>query len=330
VGELLFRRLDADGDGKLTQAELRRAPQALRKFDLNEDEFLDLTELLAFAGLGSRPGVIRAKVDEAGEASDVKLRLDVGAKAQAPIIEGKSAKSIRLVPASAPNGLHRLTSAEGHWSITFRTRKTVPDVRSASEFLVSQFKTALGDRSALTKADLEQDPTLSGLLELFRYADRNADNQLSLVELEDYLKLVELGMRAQIWIKVSDRGWNPFHVLDADGDERLSYQELAQAPNLLAGDAPEAKGLPEQFQLTFGGPVVASWGGVPIPAIVKRPRSGTPGAPKGPRWFQAMDRNGDGVVSPREFVGPPEVFQKLDANGDGVISAEEAARAEGR
>jgi hypothetical protein len=43
-----------------------------------------------------------------------------------------------------------------------------------------------------------------------------------------------------------------------------------------------------------------------------------------------MDRNGDGVVSPREFVGPPEVFRKLDTDGDGLISAEEAARTEDR
>jgi hypothetical protein len=43
-----------------------------------------------------------------------------------------------------------------------------------------------------------------------------------------------------------------------------------------------------------------------------------------------MDRNGDGVISPWEFVGPPEVFRKLDSNGDGVISPDEAARAGGR
>jgi hypothetical protein len=40
-----------------------------------------------------------------------------------------------------------------------------------------------------------------------------------------------------------------------------------------------------------------------------------------------MDRNGDGVISPREFLGPPELFRKLDADGDGAISPAEAARA---
>jgi hypothetical protein len=42
-----------------------------------------------------------------------------------------------------------------------------------------------------------------------------------------------------------------------------------------------------------------------------------------------MDRNEDGGVSPREFLGPPELFRKLDADGDGVITPEEARRAPG-
>jgi Ca2+-binding EF-hand superfamily protein len=49
-----------------------------------------------------------------------------------------------------------------------------------------------------------------------------------------------------------------------------------------------------------------------------------------PAWFRALDRNGDGVISPREWLGPPEAFRKLDRDGDGVISADEAARAGAR
>jgi Ca2+-binding EF-hand superfamily protein len=214
--------------------------------------------------------------------------------------------------------------------MAFRTTQTVPDARSAREFLVAQFKAALGDRPALGKADLEQDPGLSGLLELFRYADRNGDDRLTLAELEDYLRLVELGMRAQVWVRVTDRGRNPFHFLDSDGDGRLSYRELTRAANLMHPDAAEVIGLPLQFHLSFGGPPVKSWGGVPIPAAAKRPRPTVADASLAPPWFRAMDRNGDGVISPWEFIGPPEVFRKLDLNGDGVITPDEAARAGSR
>jgi hypothetical protein len=41
-----------------------------------------------------------------------------------------------------------------------------------------------------------------------------------------------------------------------------------------------------------------------------------------------MDRNGDGDVSPGEFLGTPEQFRRIDADGDGLIDADEAERAD--
>jgi Ca2+-binding EF-hand superfamily protein len=38
-----------------------------------------------------------------------------------------------------------------------------------------------------------------------------------------------------------------------------------------------------------------------------------------------MDRNQDGDVSRREFLGTAESFQKLDQDGDGLIDTKEAA-----
>jgi hypothetical protein len=38
-----------------------------------------------------------------------------------------------------------------------------------------------------------------------------------------------------------------------------------------------------------------------------------------------MDRNGDGFVSRREFIGTRAAFDRLDRDRDGLISPEEAA-----
>jgi hypothetical protein len=39
-----------------------------------------------------------------------------------------------------------------------------------------------------------------------------------------------------------------------------------------------------------------------------------------------MDRNRDGDVSRREFLGSDEEFRRIDSDGDGLISVEEAER----
>ena len=44
----------------------------------------------------------------------------------------------------------------------------------------------------------------------------------------------------------------------------------------------------------------------------------------GPLWFHKMDRNGDGDVSRKEWLGTEEAFNEIDTDGDGLISAEEA------
>src|SRR5262249_31954097 len=73
----------------------------------------------------------------------------------------------------------------------------------------------------------------------------------------------------------------------------------------------------------------ASFGPLPLVAAPSTVQGAVPApARKGPPWFQAMDRNGDGFVSPQEFLGPPELFRRLDLDGDGLLSAEEAWRAE--
>src|SRR5258707_1105315 len=40
-----FRKLDTDGDGKLSKAELQKAPELFEELDLNKDGYLDPAEV---------------------------------------------------------------------------------------------------------------------------------------------------------------------------------------------------------------------------------------------------------------------------------------------
>jgi Ca2+-binding EF-hand superfamily protein len=322
LADVLMRHLDTDRDGKISVSELKQAPRLIERFDADDDEALDRAELLAFAAPG-RP-MTSARVKPAVGVADAVLRVSLGAKTQSATIEGKGAKRLRLTAPAFARHTYQLHGPASGWLATFLAARAGPDMRAANGFILAQFEGALGGRSSLAKADLE-DPTVSGMGELFRFADRDGDGKLTASELKAYLELVRMGVQTQTWVRVTERGRSLFNLLDADGDGRLSYRELARAANRLNGIATLPAVIPWQVQVSFGGPAVPSWGGVPLPAP-RRPRPGGGSAPNAPRWFQAMDRNGDGVLSPREFVGPPELFRRLDADGDGVITVEEAVR----
>ncbi|HEY4259834.1 MAG TPA: hypothetical protein VGM98_06735, partial [Schlesneria sp.] len=47
----------------------------------------------------------------------------------------------------------------------------------------------------------------------------------------------------------------------------------------------------------------------------------------GPIWFQRWDRNNDGDITWREFLGPRDAFEQLDADRDDLIDPKEAEAA---
>src|SRR5262249_17794218 len=138
-------------------------------------------------------------------------------------------------------------------------------------------------------------------------------------------------------LTVSENSQVLFNMLNANSNGRLSQRELRNAWNRVSSLDPEGTGvierssIPRQYalQLSQG---VSNGAGRLAPAVVARPVGDRmpqqPGAAGGPLWFRKMDRNGDGDVSRREWLGSKEDFEKIDTDGDGLISLEEAQKAD--
>src|SRR5262249_7126444 len=128
-----------------------------------------------------------------------------------------------------------------------------------------------------------------------------------------------------------------FELLDADGDGRLSLREMRNAVRLIEELDRDGDGLvsrteiPRCSTLTFRlGPAAEGRSYPRTPYLrltldgdsVRGRQDTDPG--KGPAWFRKMDRNRDGDVSRREFLGTDAQFRAIDTDGDGLISLAEA------
>ena len=113
-----------------------------------------------------------------------------------------------------------------------------------------------------------------------------------------------------LFVAPQPRGW--FEWLDADQDGQRGLAELRNAGKRLGNLTPRQA----DYSLTLLPGVVAEYG-----VRLRRPEGRKS---RGPAWFAAMDRNGDGFVSRAEWLGTDEAFDELDRDGDGLISPEES------
>jgi Ca2+-binding EF-hand superfamily protein len=201
------------------------------------------------------------------------------------------------------------------------------DWEQATTALAARFKELAKDTGSVERKQLENQPAL---VAFFDFADRNADGKVDAAEVGAALKALAPVARCRVDVAFNDLGNGLFELLDQNGDGRLSPRELVDAATVLKPYAwmdgnVGPKDLVRQFQMRT---VVEP---IPVGVLVAPPRQpAADGAPRPalPAWFTKMDRNGDGEVSLREFVGPIELFRKLDRNGDGLISPDEALAAE--
>ena len=167
----------------------------------------------------------------------------------------------------------------------------------------------------------------------FATVDSNADGMVLRDELTGHIDRDTMLSQCRLVMRVASKAKSLFQLLDDNFDNRLSPREFRTGYTRVAeldlnkdnriGDHE----LSSEFSLSFGlgRPITFS------AAANQQNRMGTTDGRvpaiatlKGPRWFVRMDRNRDGDVSEREFLGPSEMFQQVDSDSDGLIGLAEA------
>ena len=149
-------------------------------------------------------------------------------------------------------------------------------------------------------------------------------------ELTPFVEFDAIAVQARIEMMVGDEGKTLFELLDGNSDRRLTTREIREGFSRLASvdrnhDERVAQSeLESRFKLTFSfgrsqmfTPNANPQGMTMVPRL--RSQS------TGPIWYRRMDRNLDGDISWREFLGSREQFTKLDLNADQMIDLNEAS-----
>jgi Ca2+-binding EF-hand superfamily protein len=205
--------------------------------------------------------------------------------------------------------------------------------------LGQEFSRADGDRSqSLDDSEYQQlagAVLQAGVTAEFADLDADDDLQLTRTELLGYVEREQAAVASRIEVAVEQQGKTLFSRLDIDEDRRLTRRELLTgAKQFTQLDSDQDQHISEQdlqtrYVLSFGlgrSELRRQDGMNRLLSMMATNDAILPSAAalSGPVWFQRMDRNRDGDVSAREFLGAAEIFQRLDTDQDGLLSAVEA------
>ena len=328
----VWKLVDADGDGRLSPAELQNLPATLFSLDddadgvITPDEITSLREQLridndraAIVDRNANPfAALYLEPDFEHDRLEYLLN-DLYAPRQDlhPSSFPALVKEFELLDASSDGDLDqdelaKLLTAQPHLKLAIDfSHGDTPDKNKTTLSVVDHIPAIAiigqpaGDRVALLIGATRLDFSAHDLALGQEPAQAAAGSQMRLMVHDQIDPLCE--------------------VLDTNADGRLGEREIATSPERLLEFDANKNGQLDTSELPYSMIVAFLRGEQPNEQSFYRPQSSRAlPASDAPSWFVHADFNGDGDVSSREFLGSGEQFKKLDANGDGFISSAEA------
>lgn len=317
----LRRRYAAADKQELRSENFPLLPKLVEQLDLNRNGLLEPGEAVGFQLLEPQLTLNIRLADDAGGQTEIvvaSLAAELGG------LERVREKGGRQLALDLPGVTLKLNA--------FGAASQTASYDRYAEQTLSRLDT---DKNGyLEKKELEQDASGRPFLQAFDLWDADRDGKVYKQDITAAYLRQNQPLLSQVSLLAAEQGPSFFAALDSSGDNRLSVREMRTARDRLLSFDKDGDGrlsleeMSGEITLNFarGGATLGAYG---ISAVQFRPGGQNQPArtPPGPKWFVHMDRNGDGDVTLREFLGTPEQFQRLDANGDGFIELKEAEAA---